>query len=37
MPILDEVGIDAGEPSIMELHRLQQTTRHATGRRHKRD
>jgi hypothetical protein len=30
VPILDEVGIDAGEPSIMELHRLQQTTRQAT-------
>jgi hypothetical protein len=25
MPILQEVGIDAGEPSIMALHRLQQT------------
>jgi hypothetical protein len=26
MPILDEIGIDAGEPTIMALHRLQQTT-----------
>jgi hypothetical protein len=24
MPILDEVGIDAGEPAIMPIHRLQQ-------------
>lgn len=26
MPILAELGIDAGNPSIMELHRLQQTS-----------
>jgi hypothetical protein len=25
MPILDEVGIDAGEPAIMPIHRLEQT------------
>ncbi len=25
MPILAEIGIDAGEPSIMTLHRLEQT------------
>jgi hypothetical protein len=24
MPILQEVGIDAGEPSVMTLHRLEQ-------------
>jgi hypothetical protein len=29
MPILAEVGIDPGEPSIMALHRLQQTARSA--------
>jgi hypothetical protein len=27
MPILDEVGIDAGEPGIMEIHRLEQVER----------
>jgi hypothetical protein len=26
MPILGEVGIDPGEPSVMSLHRLQQTS-----------
>jgi hypothetical protein len=26
MPILAEVGIDAGEPSVMTLHRLEQTS-----------
>jgi hypothetical protein len=26
MPILTEVGIDPGEPSIMALHRLEQTS-----------
>src|SRR5690242_585468 len=26
MPILAEVGIDAGEPSIMPVHRLDQTS-----------
>ena len=26
MPILAEVGVDAGEPSIMAVHRLDQTS-----------
>jgi hypothetical protein len=26
MPLLSEVGIDPGEPSIMAVHRLEQTT-----------
>jgi hypothetical protein len=26
MPILDQVGIDAGEPSVMAIHRLEQTS-----------
>jgi hypothetical protein len=26
MPIFDEVGIDAGQPTIMALHRLDQTS-----------
>jgi hypothetical protein len=26
MPILGEVGIDPGEPAIMAIHRLEQTT-----------
>lgn len=30
MPILAEVGIDAGEPSIMEVHRLEQTAHSST-------
>jgi hypothetical protein len=26
MPILSEVGIDPGEPSIMAIHRVEQTS-----------
>jgi len=26
VPILTEIGIDPGEPSIMEVHRLEQTS-----------
>jgi hypothetical protein len=26
MPILEQVGIDAGEPSVMAIHRLEQTS-----------
>ena len=26
MPILGEIGIDAGEPSIMAIHPLEQTS-----------
>jgi hypothetical protein len=27
MPILAEVGVDPGEPAVMAVHRLQQTSR----------
>ena len=27
MPILAEVGVDPGEPAVMPIHRLDQTTR----------
>jgi hypothetical protein len=26
MPILGEVGIDPGEPAVLTMHRLEQTT-----------
>src|SRR5438445_8217847 len=31
MPILGEIGIDAGEPSIMALHRLDQSSAKQEG------
>jgi hypothetical protein len=26
MPVLEQVGIDAGEPAVMAIHRLEQTS-----------
>jgi hypothetical protein len=31
MPILGEIGVDPGEPSVMALHRLEQTSARSTG------
>lgn len=31
MPILADIGVDPGEPAVLAIHRLQQTSARATG------